>query len=416
MSRHYPFFTIAFYEIGIKVLERKQVNFDGHMVYLDRYDEGHVWRQGSLSNFLLIFKYLLLSFHSLCTLSSIIFIIRLSIYFYLYLSLYCSYWSTIVSHICSSHLQALNATLFCPLLVVYPSFLAPVRLSLSLSLTWKKQLITGTNKRRRTEQGTILYAYQKWTNDKSEQNKTIFLINNVSLYPFTISDYKGNEDNALTHGDIVKRHSSLQSIVPMKRQHQQDHSRGSHTLCINCSLYVTASLQELFATSSYTPLMTQREYIPLTDEMCELMNRDWWFYPQAKYYTAAILSGSILLNTRNNQAVMINTVKLYGRTKVINGHREPFGKLKDGVHVTSLPLPPNTIHPDIWSVLLSRNDGPKLTMVPKYQMRWLQQVFVWIKTYLHLLALSQATLIWRSVISLPPRSLSTWNPWQLLNQ
>lgn len=175
-----------------------------------------------------------------------------------------------------------------------------------------------------------LYAYQKWTSDKSEQNKTIFLIDNVSLYPFTISDYKGNEDNALTHGDIVKRHSSLQSIVPMKRQHQQDHFRGSHTLWINCSLHVTTSLQELFATSPYTPLMTQREYISLTDEMCELMNRDWWFYPQVKYYTAAILSGSILLNTRNNQAVMVNTVKLYGRAKVIDGHREPFGKLKGG--------------------------------------------------------------------------------------
>ncbi|KAG1165730.1 hypothetical protein G6F46_008016 [Rhizopus delemar] len=36
---------------------------------------------------------------------------------------------------------------------------------------------------------------------------------------------------------------------------------------------------------------------------------------------------------------MVNTVKLYGRAKVIDGHREPFGKLK---------------------VLLSRNDVPKL--------------------------------------------------------
>ncbi|KAG1139651.1 hypothetical protein G6F37_010696 [Rhizopus arrhizus] len=57
---------------------------------------------------------------------------------------------------------------------------------------------------------------------------------------------------------------------------------------------------------------------------------------------------------------MINTVELYGRTKVVDGHREPFGKLKDGVHATSLPPPLNTIHPDIWPVSLSRNDGPKL--------------------------------------------------------
>lgn len=62
--------------------------------------------------------------------------IRLSVYFYLYLSSSRSYWSTIVYPNCSSQLQALNATLSCPLLVVYPSFLIPVRFFLT-SLAWQ---------------------------------------------------------------------------------------------------------------------------------------------------------------------------------------------------------------------------------------------------------------------------------------
>jgi hypothetical protein len=80
--------------------------------------------------------------------------------------------------------------------------------------------MTDTNKKHRTEQEAILYACQKQTSDKSEQNKTIFIINNLSLRPYTVLDDKGNEDNALTHDNVVKRlaskHSSLQAIVPMK--------------------------------------------------------------------------------------------------------------------------------------------------------------------------------------------------------
>lgn len=75
--------------------------------------------------------------------------------------------------------------------------------------------------------------------------------------------------------------------------------------------------------SPYRLLLSQQEYTPLTDDMSELMNRDWRHYPQVKYFTAVILAGSILLNTKKSQAVMINMVELYGRTKIVDGHREP---------------------------------------------------------------------------------------------
>lgn len=59
---------------------------------------------------------------------------------------------------------------------------------------------------------------------------------------------------------------------------------------------------------------------------------------------------------------MINTVELYGRTKVVDGYREPFGNHKDGIHTTSVPPSLKTIHPDVWPVSLTRNDGPKLVI------------------------------------------------------
>ncbi|ORZ09370.1 hypothetical protein BCR41DRAFT_293443, partial [Lobosporangium transversale] len=59
----------------------------------------------------------------------------------------------------------------------------------------------------------------------------------------------------------------------------------------------------------------------LTDSMCELLNRDWEFRPQFKFACAQLLAGSILLNCNNNEAVMLNTVESYGRTKDVDAHR-----------------------------------------------------------------------------------------------
>ncbi|KAH8548428.1 hypothetical protein BGW37DRAFT_411825, partial [Umbelopsis sp. PMI_123] len=56
-------------------------------------------------------------------------------------------------------------------------------------------------------------------------------------------------------------------------------------------------------------------------DVCALLNKDWEFHPQVKYSSAMVPAGAILLNTRNKQAAMINTVEMYGRTKVVDQHR-----------------------------------------------------------------------------------------------
>ncbi|CAO3677315.1 unnamed protein product [Rhizopus stolonifer] len=86
------------------------------------------------------------------------------------------------------------------------------------------------------------------------------------------------------------------------------------------------------------------------------------FHPQVIFFTAVALSGSIIVNFNNNQAVMLNTVEVYGRTKSIDSHREPYGKLKNEVQVTSLPPPIATNYPDVWPSIINRQDGKKLTI------------------------------------------------------
>lgn len=69
----------------------------------------------------------------------------------------------------------------------------------------------------------------------------------------------------------------------------------------------------------------------------------------------------MMRNTRNGQAIMINTVEDYGRTKHVEGHSKAFSRLKeDAVVDTSIPPPINTKYPDIWPHSLQHADGTKL--------------------------------------------------------
>lgn len=77
----------------------------------------------------------------------------------------------------------------------------------------------------------------------------------------------------------------------------------------------------------------------LSPELCNLFNRDWEFYPQVKFATAKLFSGSILYNTNVGQAVIANTVEAYGRTKVVDSHCEPCRIIKGKAL--------NRIHPSI---------------------------------------------------------------------
>lgn len=60
---------------------------------------------------------------------------------------------------------------------------------------------------------------------------------------------------------------------------------------------------------------------------------------------------------------MLNTVEAYGRTKSIDPHLEPFGKLKGFTRKpTSLPPPGKIPYPDIWPVSLHTSKGSKLVI------------------------------------------------------
>ncbi|KAG1040775.1 hypothetical protein G6F43_012219 [Rhizopus delemar] len=186
---------------------------------------------------------------------------------------------------------------------------------------------------------------------------TVVTQDSLSLRPFSHVDANGCEENGLASQHLVNKMSgeyqAIKSILPLKRSFESMNA----SICINCSLEIVPALTNIISSSPYSKLLMQRQYTELTPDVCAIINKDWDFFPQIKFATVQIFAGAILYNTTNGQAIMLNTIEAYGRTKSIDPHREPFGKLKGFTKPTSLPPPGKIPYPDIWPVSLHTSEG-----------------------------------------------------------
>ncbi|KAI9317870.1 hypothetical protein BX666DRAFT_1932193 [Dichotomocladium elegans] len=204
----------------------------------------------------------------------------------------------------------------------------------------------------------------KFPDDASDQEKckTLYVVDSLSLRPFSHVDTNGCEENGLASQRLVNKmpgeYPAIKSILPLKRSFESMNA----SICINCSPAIVPALTNIISSSPYSKLLMQRQYTELTPDVCAIINKDWDFFPQIKFATVQIFAGAILYNTTNGQAFMLNTVEAYGRTKSIDPHREPFGKLKGSTKPTSLPPPGKIPYPDIWPVSLHTSEGSKLVI------------------------------------------------------
>lgn len=178
---------------------------------------------------------------------------------------------------------------------------------------------------RRPYENAILYASQQ-TNDTSEDKiKTIHILETMGLRPFSIFN-NGVEQTALAHPTVIEKciseHSRIESIS-LKRSFYDMYFEGK--LCTNCSFINPRAIHNILATSPYIKLLQKRKYVELSAGYCDLLNYDWTFHPKMKYFAAQLLAGSIINNAINNETVMVNIIEDYGRKKIVDIHREPFG-------------------------------------------------------------------------------------------
>ncbi|KAG0250800.1 hypothetical protein BGZ95_007078, partial [Linnemannia exigua] len=132
--------------------------------------------------------------------------------------------------------------------------------------------------------------------------------------------------------------------------------------CQNCSPISVPGLDTLLTMSPYAKVLRTREFVELNEPMCDLLNEDWEFRPQLRYACAQILAGSILLNCNSGQAVIVNTIEIYGRTRGVEAHRESFCIRKSVAIPTSLPPSTRTRYTDVWPMTIYAQDGARLVI------------------------------------------------------
>ncbi|KAI8887239.1 hypothetical protein K501DRAFT_147975, partial [Backusella circina FSU 941] len=80
-----------------------------------------------------------------------------------------------------------------------------------------------------------------------------------------------------------------------------------------------------------------------------------------KHACAQILAGSVLLNIKIHEAIILNTAEVYGRTRTVDVHRESFELIKKHPKNTSLPSS-NSHYNNISPITFYDGDGEKLVV------------------------------------------------------
>ncbi|KAF9949415.1 hypothetical protein BGZ70_001796 [Mortierella alpina] len=208
----------------------------------------------------------------------------------------------------------------------------------------------------------VLFSCHQLHASNAEQKRTLGIIDALELEPFTMTDAEGAEQNALAHTSIVAKLSTGQvkvcpnPVTSLKRKHAEDDP------CVRCFPAQAPGLEYVFSVSPYASSLNGRKFLELDQSVCELFNRDWEFSPHLRFACARILAGCILLNNCNGQAVIANTIEVYGRTKLVDAHREPFVVRKDKPVATSLPPSFKTPYSNVWPVTIMSPEGERLVL------------------------------------------------------
>ncbi|KAF9084641.1 hypothetical protein BGX27_003738 [Mortierella sp. AM989] len=216
----------------------------------------------------------------------------------------------------------------------------------------------------RSYRDAVLYSCQQHTASQAEQQKTVSIIDALGLQPFAMKDGLGAEQNALAHPSVIAKLSAGQVSVFPTTPHirKRRHDEVEETLTCTCSPVPPPGLEHVLSVSPYTAVLMRRKYFEIDDRLSELLNHDWEFLPHFRYACSKALAGCIIFNTKSCQAVIANTVEAFGRTKMVDVHRESFVVRKGCPVATSLPPPTRTPYRNVWPKTLSSPEGERLVI------------------------------------------------------
>lgn len=91
--------------------------------------------------------------------------------------------------------------------------------------------------------------------------------------------------------------------------------------------------KHIISTSPIYRHIADQQYVELSKQITQEINKDWAFFPQLKFVTLQIFAGSILIS--GSTALLINCVESYGRLKTVDSHHER--RTSSAAHQSSFP-------------------------------------------------------------------------------
>ncbi|KAI8365705.1 hypothetical protein BD560DRAFT_401427 [Blakeslea trispora] len=224
----------------------------------------------------------------------------------------------------------------------------------------------------RNYEQAVLYSCQG--EDGNEREKTILLTvsESLGLTPFAVIDAEGQEENALAHKNIVsrlcdneKQNLTFKRTDNVKRNYNGDLKRDYCCLLSSTHEINQPGLSSLLYSCPIKNILKTRKFIELTNDMCKLLNEDWELRPQMRYFCARALAGSIIVNNKDNLAVLVNTVEVYGRNKSSDAHHERYFNMSSSGLLNSTLPPVITRYKNFWVTTSIQDNSTKLLFASK---------------------------------------------------
>ncbi|KAG2213514.1 hypothetical protein INT47_009188 [Mucor saturninus] len=191
--------------------------------------------------------------------------------------------------------------------------------------------ITDENVTTRSYSPAIVHARKSMDRPQDKIDKNAWIIDKLGLEPFALTCLNRNgvtiEYNALCHRsnleNIIGENFECKSVLPEKRKYDS----------VIIDTIVCPNLAPLIHRSPYRNMLMKLHHFNLNGD---------------------VLAGAILLNTISGEAILLNTIEVYGCTKNVDIHRE-ISTPED----STIP-PSSSLYPNVWSCVKSTRDGRKL--------------------------------------------------------
>ncbi|KAG0205354.1 hypothetical protein BGX28_003019 [Mortierella sp. GBA30] len=213
-------------------------------------------------------------------------------------------------------------------------------------------VVSAGSSKKRSHDEDVLSAFQ--IADESERCKRIVLSTAASydLSPFMVKDCKGNEFVALAHSSVVAKLQEETVRIAIATTEPKPAS-SENTSCSSLPCAAELDIASVIANSPYASALRTREFMEVDSSIWEVLNSDFQTRLQLRYACAQILAGSVLLNTSNGQAVIANTVEIYGLKEPMDSHPLPLFRP---------PRVMKTRYNDVWPGTIMDKEGPRLVI------------------------------------------------------